>query len=307
MLFSDLMQQEGQTLEPEFERLFQLVVANQHHSGDLILLQENGSYDPSVLDFSGPKLNPHVIGPGRIGWAYFTHYQFINWYRQTHMAKVSRVEWLAKIEELTQAQNWEERDKFYELEAGTIHLETLIYLKVWESDYIIKTLYEFVRLLEGKPYDWYFKVKESARDTEGTATRQDIIRKHIRNKLESLSPILFNAVKASYLTQLRNSIAHSYFIFQSDYMQLGNDIANDPHSQLIAISFSEWADKFHKTMMIYNGVIGILNRARQYNHELLERQNNIAEVFVTDIRPGKGTYTLQVVYDPDFKRFSYAQ
>lgn len=307
MLFSDLVKKEGRILEPEFERLFQLAITNQHHPGDIILLQENGSFDPTVLHFSGGRLNPHVIGPGRIGWSYYTHYQFINRYRQTHTAKLTHVEWLAKIAELVQAQNWPERNSHEELEAATIHIETLIYLKIWESDYIIKMLYEFVRLLEGKPYDWNFKILESARDNVGTGVRHDIIRKKIRNRLQRISPPLYNAIKRAYSTQLRNSIAHSNFSFQGDHMQLGNYIEEDPHSQLRALSFAEWADKFHATLMIYNGVIGILNSAKEHNHTLLEQQGNLAEVFVTDKRELERTYVLPVVYAPDFRRFSYQQ
>ncbi|TGE14993.1 hypothetical protein [Hymenobacter elongatus] len=307
MLFSDLVEKEGKALEPEFERLFQLAIANQRHPGDIILIQENGSFDPTVLGFDGGRLNPHVIGPGRMGWSYFTHYQFINLYRQTQTAKVTHVEWLAKIAELVQAQNWGERDAHEDLEATSIHIETLIYIKIWESDYIIKILYEFVRLLEGKPYDWNFKILESSRDNNGTGTRQDIIRKSIRNRLERISPILYEALKRAYLTQLRNSVAHSNFSFQGDHMQLGNYIESDPHSQLRAISFSEWADKFHATLMIYNGVIGILNRAKEHNHAQLQLQGNVAEVLVTDKRAEEKTYTLPVVYDPDFRRFSYQQ
>ena len=307
MLFSDLVEKEGRILEPEIERLFQLAIVNQHHPGDVILLQENGSFDPTVLHFDGGRINPHVIGPGRIGWSYYTHYQFINRYRQTQTAKVTHVEWLAKIAELVQAQNWPERNSHEDLEAATIHIETLIYLKIWESDYIIKTLYEFVRLLEGKPYDWNFKILESSRDNVGTGVRHDIIRKKIRNRLERISPPLYDAIKRAYSTQLRNSIAHSNFSFQGDHMQLGNYIEEDPHSQLRALSFTEWADKFHATLMIYNGVVGILNRAKEHNHALLEQQGNLSEIFVTDKREPERTYALPVVYDPDFRRFSYQQ
>ncbi|PJJ61003.1 hypothetical protein [Hymenobacter chitinivorans] len=309
MLFSDLTKSKAQELNPEFEKLFNLAIVNQNHPGDIILLHQNGTYDPSVTRFEGVTLNPHVIGPGRIGWSYYTHYQFINQYRQTQTAKVTHVEWTAKIQELIEAQNWNERDKHVDFEASTIHIETLVYLKIWESDYFIKTLYEFARMLEGKPYDWNFRIYESARDSGATGVRHDIIRKYIRDKIKKFSPKIYDALKLSYFTQLRNSIAHSNFIFQGDYMQLGNYIEDDPHSQVRAISFQEWTEKFHTTMIIYDNFIGILNRAREYSKALMDKSKNVHDVLVTDKRD-KGndkTYLLPVVYDPEFERYSYKQ
>jgi hypothetical protein len=46
---------------------------------------------------------------------------------------------------------------------------------------IVIKFYELIRLYYSELYDWYFKIAESARDNEATRTRQDIIRKLIRD------------------------------------------------------------------------------------------------------------------------------
>ncbi len=100
----------------------------------------------------------------------------------------------------------------------------LIYLKFWEADSTIKKLYQFVRILHGEPYDWYFKISESNRDKNSTGKRQDIILLKIRNRLKEFSSTLYQVIKDTYKTQIRNSIAHSNYSFLSRNIHLNNFI-----------------------------------------------------------------------------------
>lgn len=305
MLFIDLIKVNDALLRPEFDRLFSLALSNQSHPGDLLLILENGTYKPEVLDFPGPdKLNPHVIGPGAEGHSYDTHYKFINNYRQS-IYKSTHSEYLAEIDDLTSQKRWAERENLEEFEALSVQLETLIYLKVWESDFVIKRLYEFVKVLFGEPYDWYFKVAESARGENATGVRHDIIRKMIRDKVKPLSAVLHQCMATSCKTQVRNSIAHSNYSIMSRNIHPNNYVAKDKAAQIRNLPFDEWIEMFHLTLALYNELIGLGNKIRTHYATVASANNNEIEVLIPavsgELRP------IIILYRPEFQDFRYKQ
>jgi hypothetical protein len=304
MLFIDQIKAKDALLRPEFERLLTMAIARQSHPGDLLLLLENGAYKPEVLDYPGEKLNPHVIGPGTDGLAYDTHYKFIDIYRH-RVYNSTHVEYLAEIETLVANQKWKERDELEGNESLSIHLETLIYLKIWESDFVIKRFYEFVRILLGEPFDWHFKVSESARDKDATGTRQEVIRLLIREKLRPLSTLLADNLAIAYKTQIRNSIAHSNYSMMGRNIHPNNYVAKDPASQMQNLPFDEWVDMFHLTMAFYNELIGLGNRIRKHYATLASNQNNELEVLIPD-KDNKLRPTV-IMYRPEWNDFRYKQ
>lgn len=302
MLFIDQMKAKDALLRPEFERLFNLAITKQAHPGDLLLLYENGSYNPDVTGFPGPKLSPFVIGPGNEGWSYMTHYKFINEYR-SRAYKDTQTAYLAELNGLTNEQDFSRR---YELEL-TIQLESLIYLKIWESDFVIKRFYEFVRLLSGEPFDWHFKVTphSGSKKDPSTGARHEIIRLKVRDKVKPLSALLYQSLAAAYKSQIRNSIAHSNYSMQGRYIHPNNFDNNDLGAQIRALSFDEWIEMFHLTMALYNELIGLSNKILTHYEAIASKQNNHIEVMVPD---ASGTMRPKMlVYRPEFKDFRYWQ
>lgn len=178
MLFKDILEQKATIIGPEFDKLFDLALAKQCHTGDLLLIYENGFFNPQLAAYNqnqGRKWDPHVIGPGREGHSEYTHYQFINKYRTRNIAKITHKEYLKNV--AWDPEKKELIDGLIELETDGIQIEMLIYLKFWEADLIIKKFYQLARLINGESYDWYFKIAESNRSPNTTGTRQDIIRK----------------------------------------------------------------------------------------------------------------------------------
>jgi len=140
-----------------------------------------------------------------------------------------------------------------EIEEGfSIQTEMLIYLKIWESDAFIKSLYELTRLMKGEAYDWHFKIKESNRDKEATGNRDTILRQLVRDQFETSIPALYESFKTAFKTQVRNAIAHSQYAILGRYITLNNFVKEDPAAQLRSLSFDEWIDIFHETIIIYS-------------------------------------------------------
>jgi len=293
-------------LSPEIDRLMDIALEKQNHIGDLLLLKENGFYEKKIAEYNKintTKLNPHVIGPSHEGHSEHAHCLFIHKYRTNNIHKLSYKKYLEEIEYAPEKRNL--IDKLIELEETTIQLEMLIYLKFWEADLIIKKLYQFVRILNGEHYDWYFKISESQRDKNSTGKRQDIIRLKIRDKLKKTSPLLYDLIKNTYKTQIRNSIAHSNYSFLGRNIHLNNHIEDDSNCQLETITFDEWIDIFHSTIIFHNELIRMNNIINDYYRKMAMKHDNIFPIMVTE-KDGK-QYELPLEYRPRFNDWKYKQ
>lgn len=309
MIYRDILNKTGIVVRDEIKRVLNLALQSQHHPGDLLLVKENGFYDPKILTFQsgdGKKYNPHVVGPNSEGHSEATHYDFIHHYRTTNYSEKSSTEYFQSfVMEVWDKEKSERNDILTKKEELSIHLEMLVYLKIWEADMFIKRLYQLIRLLNGESYDWYFKIQESARGTDSTGSRQDLIRKKIRDRIKKTSPILFDIIKHSYKTQIRNSIAHSNFSLIGRSIQLNNYIENDPASQLHTVSFEEWAHIFHNSLILYSEYIGMLDEIDKYYINIASKHANVLPVLVTE-KDG-GQYELSLEYRPQSNSWGYKQ
>lgn len=296
MIFIDKLIELDKTLEPEFDRLFKLALKNQPHSGDMLLWYCNGFFDRSILDYnkSSPpeRLSPHLIGPGLEGLSERTHYSFIDKYRKTNICELEFTEYL-KLHEWSPERS-EEINSIVETEETTIQLEMLIYLKIWEADLIIKKLYELIRIINGMNYDWYFEF--------GKRNRSRLINNEIRDKLKSISPILYNLINDGYNTQIRNAIAHSNYSFHGRSIHLLNFEDKKP-SMMRALSFDKWIDVFHNTIALHNHYIRLNNMANEHYANLALKHNNEVQILITE--KGGKQYSSILLYREDWKDWGY--
>lgn len=304
MLFVDILDKKGKVLIEEVERLFNLALKEQTHEGNLLLLLVNGSYDLKTTSgfttSDGKKLSPYVIGPREEGHSAQTHYKFINQYRTSYIHSLDFKDYLKLFD--FSPERAKEIDKLTEVEEMSIQLEMLIYLKIWEADMTIKKLYQFTRILCTEDYDWHFKVSESSRDTTSLGTRQEVIRTLIRDKIKGVSPILHNAIKECYKTQIRNSIAHSNYSFQGRNIHPNNYVEKDKAAQLRNLPFDEWIEIFHSTLLIHNAVIKLDNLIREHYGALATRGQTLS-VKITE--PAVRQYAMQVEYRPEWQDFRW--
>lgn len=258
MLFKEILEKKYKIISEEIQKLVDLAFLNQTHQGDLLLIFVNGFYhhEAKLWDNDTEKYSPFAIGPNREGLSEMSHYHFINYYRTTAISQLSMEEY---FKQLADSSATGAKDNFVNAESMTIHMEMMIYLKIWESDSFIKRFYQIVRLINGENYDWFFRIKEANRDSKrSTGSRQQIIRKKIRDKLQTQCPILFDTFKNAYNTQTRNSIAHSKYSFLGRNIFLNNFVGGDKSAQLHRITFDKWIEQFHDTLAIYNGYFQML-------------------------------------------------
>lgn len=280
MVFKEIICEKGKLLSPVFDQLFDLALKNQVHEGDLLLVNENGFYNPDALNWNSLDRTylPYSIGPNNEGLSEYDHYKFIDTYRKTYECTISHKEYLNEIKWAPEKQK--EIDELIFIEELSIQLEMLVYLKIWESDSFIKRFYQLARLSNGDVYDWHFKIAESNRDKNSTGTRQEILRLKVRNKFEKTLPILYSYIKKSFNTQVRNSIAHSKYSFLSRYIHLNNFIKGDTSSALKSLKFDDWIEMFHDTLILYNEYTRLLEKINSHYAEIAKKNNNLVEIKV---------------------------
>lgn len=297
MLFKDILSDRTKILEPEFDRLLEDTFRNQTHIGDLLLAQENGRYKAEVLSYSipGTKFSPFVIGPDKEGHSYNLHYEFIHAYRSQAIASSTYQEFQELIK--YNPDKKEEVEALKKFEELTIQLEMLIYLKIWESDLFIKRLYQLASLAQREPFDWYFSISQSNRDSESTGTRENILRKRVRDRLSEHYPIISEAMKTAYRTQIRNSIAHSNYSFLSRHIHPNNHIL-DKESQIRSLPFEDWIFMFHDTMVIYYQVIRLFNIIHERYRDIAMENKNLIQVRLSPKDPSDTVLFNYLEYRP---------
>ena len=304
MLFIDILNASTNKIKDEFQQLFDSVVKNQSHAGDLLLVLVNGFYNPDVHNWTlEEKTSPYMIGPNLDGLSEDLHYKFIHDYRTNGLAKITFEEYLSTIE--YSSEHKEHIDKLIELESSTIQLEMLIYLKMWEADAFIKKFYQIVRLIYNEPYDWHFKINESNRDDTATGKRHEIIRLKVRERLKEKFPNLYSSFKTAYLTQIRNSIAHSQYSFLGRNIHPNNFVSNDKSAQLRNLPFNDWILMFHETMVIYNQYIGFKNLIMDYYEQEALKNNNICEIRICRKDPKEYIQYLNLRFRPQYKDWKW--
>lgn len=301
MLFKDILDIKTKELQSEFDALFDNILKKQTHDGDLLLIRVNGFYNPEVHTWNNlkEKLSPYMIGPNKEGHSDYSHYEFIHNYRTQAISKLSHKEYLTLHEWSPERKG--EIDKLVSEESMSIQLEMLVYLKIWEADLFIKKLYQLTGLALGEPYDWHFSIAESSRDKQATGTRETIIRKKVRNRLEKEYPIIYKTIKNAYLTQIRNSIAHSKYSFLGRNIHLNNFIKEDKAAQLHSVSFDEWIGIFHDTMVLYNQIIRIFNSVDELYAKVAIENKLLMEIRINRQDPEEKTEYHLLKYRPEWK------
>jgi len=190
MLFYELLSQLTPNVQNSIEEVFSTAFQNQTHEQDLLLVDQHGFYNevfdqPKVKERH--KLSPYVIGPDFIGFSENTQYEFINWYRTSHLVGKKEFEKAIKAD----------TDVIKE-EQMSIHIEKSIYLKFWESDLILKKLFQLSLLSSGLPYDWHITIPTKPRE----GSKHEIVRTNIRDKVKTIAPNFYNLINDNYKYQI---------------------------------------------------------------------------------------------------------
>ena len=275
MLFVDKIKELENKISPQFEKLFETTFLNQTHGGDLLLVAQNGLYNPEVYQWDNlsTQYSPYMIGPASIGHSEQTHYIFIQNYIDRSLCKYTLPEYLKKLKSETQSKT----DEIVAFESSSIQLEMMVYLKIWEADAFLKKFHQVGLLLNQKSYDWHNPVPR--------VRRSQFINQSIKESFKSEFPILYDAFDKAYIGQIRNSIAHSNYSFMGRNIHPNNYDPNNQFSQLKNVSFDKWIDMIHYSLILYSEIMKFVYKINSTYQEIAKKQNNQIQVRITQQAP----------------------
>lgn len=295
MIFDKILAEKHKMMSPLFDQIFDLVLKNQTHSGDLLLVMENGWLTREKdHDNNGEIKNFFNLGVGVEGHCESTNHEFISSYIK-EAPLVSYEHYLEFIK-----YDPDRREEIEELKSGeahTIQIEMLIYLKIWEGETFLKRWYQLSRLMVGKDYDWHFSIGTNNRGPFGSLPRYKVI-SEIKDNLLIAVPELYNIWVQTQKSQLRNAIAHSqYAILDRDIIL--NNFQEGKGGSLGGISFDGWIEFFHNSLVMFNLLQKLFNRIRNHYYQKSLRFNKKAEIRINRLHPDPNQ-SFVVVHTRDF-------
>ena len=241
-------------------------ILTKNPEGFLFLLA-NGEYLSSI---NRSDLNPHVVDYGLDQIKDETRKEFLGQFLNTYYTFPKGQE---KIE-----------DDFYRL-----YLELMIYTHIWESTWILKTLYRIAYLLEEGVYKWSVSIPKFG--------KSNFIDNNIINKIINYCPTLGNILKSTYNSELRNAFAHSDFSIKIETMLI--KLHNTKTTR--ELTLKEWSKTFVSTFLL----------AFFLNNKFFDLRRNIVTIFgsnkfLVKLPRRSGDFaTVEVVYDINNDKFIF--
>ena len=294
MLFKEILDQKFENLEPIFDTLFNLVLKNQAHSGDLLLVRENGFLSEASDPNDSDKIKLfYNIGEGLDFHCETTCHNYIkNYISETLNMKYEDYKQLHIYTE----ERSNEIDRILGEEVMSIQTEMMIYLKIWEGENFLKKMYQLSRLIDGRAYDWHLSIRFGKRGPSGSLEKHEIL-KEIKKSFKTHIPNLFDSFSYCHRPQLRNAIAHSQYAMLGRTILLNNHIEGKSGHQH-DVSFDEWVQIFHESLILFTLYEMLLKRIRQYYYDLTKPFRLKKEVRVTRLYPMPATFPI-VLYSRD--------
>jgi hypothetical protein len=294
MLFNEILKAKYEELAPLFDDLFDLAINNQTHSGDLLLVMENGflTEEPDTEEADKFKLF-YNIGPNMEYHCETANHDFIRQYVRS-VVDMSYDEY-KKLHEYTQERS-EEIKELQFVEGNSIQVEMLIYLKIWEGETFLKKIYQVSQLITGNDYDWHLKIA-FGKSEQGSMPRRQLINV-LKLNLQKGLPAFYDVIERIHRSHLRNAVAHSQYALLGRNILLDNQKPGRPDSDY-HISFDEWVDIFHETLTIFTLYEMFFARVRTHYFEAAKEFNLKKEVRITRRFPMPKQFHI-LLYSRDF-------
>lgn len=299
MLFNDILKEKYDQLAPVFDKLFDLVVKHQTHSGDLLLIMENAhlTEEPDTDDNDKVKLF-YNIGPTMDHHCETANHDFIKQYIRS-VIDMTYEDY--KALHIYSSDRAKEIDEILFEETNTIQVEMLIYLKIWEGEAFLKKMYQVSRLLTGQDYDWHLRITHKKKKP-GDMERHELLIK-MKENLKLELPELYNVVNRVHRSQLRNAIAHSQYAMLGRNIMLNNQNKRNPDHQH-GFDFNEWVDLFHDTLTVYTLYEIMFDKVRDYYFEAAREFYLKKEVRVNRLYPEIRRFWILLYTREHFKDWS---
>ncbi len=263
MIYTELHQEERRLTGPILDKIFEIAQQNQIHPQDLFLVINQGYYEKS-LEKNELGLSKYILGlPGEAGLEYRSAYEFIHEFRKENLYSIEDY----KVMKESVKDSPSQLKEVLKSELIMLQIEQLVYLKIWESNFIIRIFYQLARLIDKQGYDWDFSMVKR--------NRKDVWIKLIRNKIARHHPSFGQFFDSCYKSQFRNAIAHSLFFTIGDSITFTN-YGHNKGDDISTLSFKDWEPFIHKTLVIFDELIRIRMKIdKDYQFKALQNNNTL--------------------------------
>lgn len=288
MIFSETINQYNSQVESAVDELFQNAEMCQKNENDILAV-----YIHAFLDHRHAKhyvennISEFVFGPDTVGLCKNRFYEFFEIYRHQIQSRKQFETQLKRDKTLAELQ-----------ERISIDQELMIYLKFWESDLILRQLYNLKNLSLGAEYEWDFSLKKFR-------MKKKLIEKDIIDPLRKTCPRFSKLIDEVYSSQIRNAVAHSKYYFVNRNLRLANKDDSNEY-KLYNIPFDDWEVLFQKVLLLYNHIIKNFNRINTEHAKRAEEMHYGLALKIPK-RNANGAFKLQwLKYDPIFNRWLWS-
>ncbi|MGJ1406344.1 hypothetical protein ACR79N_10180 [Sphingobacterium siyangense] len=303
MLFESLLTSIDAELSPAFDQAFNLCLKNQTHKSDLLLLIESASLvkEPENGNISEINKIYYTLGEGWSGHCQSTLHQFIGDYVKGNLLN-SHVEYGSYLSALKG--NYPRLDELERQEASIIQVEMLIYLKIWEGELFLKQWYQLSLLLSSQDYDWDFDIGFDRRNEKDGVLTRSTVHKKVSKNLRLSNPVLHRYFNTTFVSQLRNAIAHSQYAMFGRKIHLTNFRKNGKGYDRSHIDFEEWNELFAKTVSLFTRLGIFVNKARDFYFQESRETRMKREIRVSRRFPSYSSLLTVAYTRPIFKDWS---
>jgi hypothetical protein len=278
MLLSESINKYKPKVKEAIDELFSAAFTNQKFDNDLVLILANGTktdYPEETL--KRLNISNYQIGHDFVHFRYSTFFDFFTQYKR-----------LRNEEEYELIQ-----DK--QLYKTMIQMQLLAYMKFWETDLILKRLYNLARLSQGKEFLWDIPQKE-------LNERRRLVKDEIQNPIKGLCPIFSDFIEDVYSRQLRNAIAHSQYYIMYSNIYLTNKDENKFYI-LNGISFERWDEIYTKVILMHNYMIDNFNKYFDFYKNKVEDKHNGLLVYFPDLNNNGLNKSAWIKFDKERKQW----
>jgi len=236
------------------DELFNHCISKQCRDNEFLIFLENGHYYNPVSTNNSDN-SSYVIGLGLDGAKDLDR-----------MAFVEAFIGIPFEESINQSTNPQEK---FDLRRQSTALSMMVYTHFWESKVFLRTLRLLAILAEGKEYDWKLVVRPSETYT--------YIKNNIRKIFQDQGLKIYDIIKKTYKSQIRNAFAHSDYYLSDNKVYLDNYDSTNQWS-IESVTFDDFDEIIVLTLLIHDS----LNKKKEEYIAKLGLENPDREIYVPE-------------------------
>ncbi|MFD1315347.1 hypothetical protein [Namhaeicola litoreus] len=126
----------------------------------------------------------------------------------------------------------------------SLGIELMIYTHLWESKHNLGNFKKLADLCDSREYDWNVVVPSES--------KYKFVKNHIREVFRKHNLKIYDVIKDSYKSQLRNAFAHSQYHFGLDSHSIFLENYEENNQPIKSLTFDDWTIIFLKSALLQN-------------------------------------------------------